>query len=458
MIDPAFVRDHLDEVRAAFSNRGLEADADLEQLATLESRRRRLIPEMEGLKREQNTAGDEVARAKRQGQDATPLFAASKARAQQIRQLEIQLDQTEHQRTALLLTLPNLPHASVPVGRTAEDNQLVRRHGEPPAFDFVPRPHWEIGTALGVLDFERATRMSGARFSVLMGMGARLARALINFMLDLHTREHGYVEVEPPFLVNAAALRGTGNLPKFEQDLFKIAGDWDLYLIPTAEVPLTNLHRDEILDGRLLPLRYTAYTPCFRSEAGSYGADVRGLIRQHQFDKVELVKFSAPELSYDELESLTRNAETVLERLGLPYRHDAAVHGRPGVCRGEDLRHRGVAPEPAGVSRDFLVQQHRGVPGPARVDQVPRRRDRQGRVRAHAERLGPGGRPDADCDSRELPAEGRIGRRARGAETVRRGRQDCEGIEPCPSRAQPALARRSGLGCRCGCSSSRCSR
>ncbi len=320
MIDPAFVRDHLDEVRAAFRNRGLDADADLEQLATLETRRRRLIPEIEGLKREQNAAGDEVARAKRQGQDATPLFAASKARGQQIRQLEIQLDQTEHQRTALLLTLPNLPHASVPVGRTAADNQEVRRHGEPPVFDFDPKPHWDLGVALGVLDFERATRMSGARFSVLMGMGARLARALINFMLDLHTREHGYTEVEPPFLVNAAALRGTGNLPKFEQDLFKIAGDWDLYLIPTAEVPLTNLHRDEILDGRQLPLRYTAYTPCFRSEAGSYGADVRGLIRQHQFDKVELMKFTTPEQSYDELESLRRNAETVLERLELPYR------------------------------------------------------------------------------------------------------------------------------------------
>ncbi len=320
MIDPVFVRDHLDEVRAAFKNRGLEADSDLEQLATLETRRRRLIPEIEGLKREQNAAGDEVARAKRQGQDATPLFAASKARGQHIRQLEIQLDQTEHQRTALLLTLPNLPHASVPVGRTAADNQEVGRHGEPPVFDFEPKPHWDLGTQLGILDFERATRMSGTRFSVLLGMGARLARALINFMLDLHTREHGYVEVEPPFLVNAAALRGTGNLPKFEQDLFKIAGEWDLYLIPTAEVPLTNLHRDEILDGRQLPLRYTAYTPCFRSEAGSYGADVRGLIRQHQFDKVELMKFTTPDQSYDELESLRRNAETVLERLGLAYR------------------------------------------------------------------------------------------------------------------------------------------
>jgi seryl-tRNA synthetase len=320
MIDPTLVRDHLDQVRAGYRHRGLDADSDLEQLATLETRRRRLIPEIEGLKREQNASGDEVARAKRQGQDATHLFAASKARAQQIRQLEIQLDQTEHQRTAILLTLPNLAHASVPIGRTAADNVEVRRHGAPPTFEFEPKPHWALGAALGVLDFERATRMSGTRFSVLMGQGARLARALINFMLDLHTREHGYQEVEPPFLVNAAALRGTGNLPKFEQDLFKIAGDWDLYLIPTAEVPLTNLHRDEILDGRLLPLRYTAYTPCFRSEAGSYGADVRGLIRQHQFDKVELVEFAAPDQSYDELESLTRHAETVLERLGLPYR------------------------------------------------------------------------------------------------------------------------------------------
>jgi seryl-tRNA synthetase len=320
MIDPAFVREHLNEVREAYRNRGLDVDTDLEHLATLETRRRRLIPEIEGLKREQNAAGDEVARAKRQGHDASPLFAANKARAQQIRQLEIQLDQTEAQRSALLMTLPNLPHASVPVGRSAADNQEVRRHGEPRTYGFEPKPHWELGPALGILDFERATRMSGSRFSVLMGMGARLARALINFMLDLHTREHGYVEVEPPFLVNAAALRGTGNLPKFEQDLFKIAGDWDLFLIPTAEVPLTNLHRDEILDGRQLPLRYTAYTPCFRSEAGSYGTDVRGLIRQHQFDKVELVKFTTPDQSYDELESLTRHAETVLERLGLPYR------------------------------------------------------------------------------------------------------------------------------------------
>ena len=230
------------------------------------------------------------------------------------------------------MTLPNLPHASVPIGTSADDNQEVRRHGAPPVFAFEPKPHWDLGPALGILDFERATRMSGARFSVLLGAGARLARALINFMLELHTQEHGYMEVEPPFLVNADALRGTGNLPKFEQDLFKIAGDWDLFLIPTAEVPLTNLHRTEILDGRQLPLRYTAYTPCFRSEAGSHGADVRGLIRQHQFDKVELVKITSPEQSHDELESLVRNAETVLERLGLAYRTVVLCTGDMGFA------------------------------------------------------------------------------------------------------------------------------
>ena len=332
MIDPAYVRDHLDEIRAAYRNRGLSVDAELEQLATLETRRRRLIPEVEGLKREQNAAGDEVARAKRQGKDASGIFAANKARAQQIRQLEIQIDQVEQQRAALLMNLPNLPHASVPIGATAADNTEVRREGTPRTFDFDPKPHFELGPALGILDFERATKMSGSRFAVLMGPGARLARALINFMLDLHTREHGYTEVEPPFLVSSEALRGTGNLPKFEQDLFKIAGDWDLFLIPTAEVPLTNLHRGEIMDGRQLPIRYTAYTPCFRSEAGSYGADVRGLIRQHQFDKVELVKFTTPEESYDELESLTRNAEEVLRRLELPFRTMALSTGDLGFA------------------------------------------------------------------------------------------------------------------------------
>jgi|SRR5678815_1864964 len=320
MLDPLHVRAHLDEVRAGLRNRGLDADAILEPFVALDAKRRELIPRVEGLKREQNAASEEVARAKKQGLDPSAIFAANKARGHQIKQLEAELGEVDQQLADLLMTVPNLPHASVPVGRTAEDNKQVRRHGEPRAFDFEPKPHWEIGPALGILDFERAARMSGSRFAVLMGAGARLARALINFMLELHTREHAYVEVEPPFLVNADALRGTGNLPKFEQDLFKIAGDWDLFLIPTAEVPLTNLYRGEILDGRHLPLRYTAYTPCFRSEAGSYGADVRGLIRQHQFDKVELVKFTTPEQSFDELESLTANAEEVLKRLELPYR------------------------------------------------------------------------------------------------------------------------------------------
>jgi seryl-tRNA synthetase len=320
MLDPAYVRAHLDEVRAGLRNRGLDPETVLAPFTALDAKRREMIPRVEGLKREQNASSEEVARAKKQGLDPSALFAANKARGQQIKQLEAELGDVDQQLADLLMTVPNLPHESVPQGRSADDNKEVRRHGTPRAMDFEPRPHWDLGPALGIIDFERATRMSGARFSVLMGAGARLARALINFMLELHTREHGYTEVEPPFLVNADSLRGTGNLPKFEQDLFKIGGDWDLYLIPTAEVPLTNLYRSEILDGRHLPLRYTAYTPCFRSEAGSYGADVRGLIRQHQFDKVELVKFAAPDQSFDELESLTANAEEVLKRLELPYR------------------------------------------------------------------------------------------------------------------------------------------
>jgi len=319
MLDPSYIRDHIEEVRVGLRNRGLDPDKALEEIATLETARRRVLPELEALKRAQNTSGDEIARAKRQGQDTGPVQEANRARAQQIKQLGFQADSIDHQRSVAVMNLPNLPHASVPVGKTPADNVEVRRVGEPRAFDFIPVPHYDLGPALGILDFERATKLAGARFSVLSGPGARLSRALINFMLDRHTRA-GYREIAPPFLANTATLTGTGNLPKFEQDLFKIAGDWDLYLIPTAEVPLTNLHRGEILDGRLLPIRYTAYTPCFRSEAGSYGQDVRGLIRQHQFDKVELVKLTTPESSYEELESLTADAEDILKQLELPYR------------------------------------------------------------------------------------------------------------------------------------------
>jgi seryl-tRNA synthetase len=320
MLDPTFVRENLQVVRTGLRNRGMDADKALEEIATLEGLRRRLIGEFEGLKREQNTSGDEIARAKRQGQDTGPIQERNRLRAQQIKQLGVQLDSIEHQRESALLVLPNLPHDSVPVGASAADNLVVRTVGEPRAFDFEPQAHWDLGPALGIIDFERGTKISGARFTVLSGMGARLERALINFMLDLHATEHGYREMEPPFMVNSASLVGTGNLPKFEADLFKIAGEWDLYLIPTAEVPLTNLHRGEIIDGRELPIKYTAYTPCFRSEAGSYGQDVRGLIRQHQFDKVELVKFTTPEQSHAELESLVGNAEEVLRRLELPFR------------------------------------------------------------------------------------------------------------------------------------------
>lgn len=330
MLDPIYVRDNAEAVQQGLANRGLDAKAELQQLATFETQRRRLIPAIEGLKREQNATGDQVARAKRQGEEVQHLYEASKQRNQKIKQMEVELEAVERQRTLILETLPNLPHASVPVGKSAADNVVVRTWGDPVALPFEAKAHWDLGPQLGIIDFERATKISGSRFAILMGAGAQLERALINFMLTLHTTEHGYTEVLPPFLVSSSTLYGTGQLPKFEQDLFKIAGDWDLYLIPTAEVPVTNLYRGEILDGRLLPLKFTAYTPCFRSEAGSYGADVRGLIRQHQFDKVELVKFATPETSYAELESLTANAERVLQLLGLPYRTMALCTGDMG--------------------------------------------------------------------------------------------------------------------------------
>jgi len=332
MLDPGLFRDNAAAVRNALQNRGMDLNAELDALTALESDRRRLIPEIEGLKREQNAAGEEAGRAKREGRDITAIQEASRLRGQRVKDLSAQLEAVEEERRRRLLVIPNIPHETVPVGKSAADNQELRRHGTLPSFTFTPQPHWDLGPALGIIDFERGTKIAGARFTALVGPGARLARALINFMLDLHTREHGYTEVEPPFMANTASLTGTGNLPKFEADLFKIAGDWDLYMVPTAEVPLTNMHRDEILDARQLPIRYTAYTPCFRSEAGSYGADVRGLIRQHQFDKVELMAFSAPDASYAELDRLTGNAEEVLKRLGLPFRTIVLCTGDMGFA------------------------------------------------------------------------------------------------------------------------------
>ena len=317
MLDAKFVRDNFEAVQAALQNRGLAFD--LQDLLAADAARRRLLSEVEQLKHRRNTHSEEVGRRKRHGQDASDLIAETKDLGDRIQKLDDEVRACEEQVEAILLTAPNLPHASVPVGRDSSDNVEVRRWGEPRRFEFAPKSHWEIGEALGLVDFERAARMAQARFAVLTGLGARLERALINFMLDLHTKEHGYTEVFPPILVNAAAMTGTGQLPKFGEELFKTK-DEGLYMIPTAEVPVTNLHREEILPPGTLPLSYVAYTPCFRREAGSYGKDTLGLIRQHQFNKVELVKFTEAGRSYEALEQMTRDAEVVLQRLGLPHR------------------------------------------------------------------------------------------------------------------------------------------
>jgi seryl-tRNA synthetase len=317
MLDRTWVRDHLDELEAAMRNR--RAPVDIEAIRRLDAERRKALFEVEALKAKRNAASGDIARLKKEGKDASGLIETMRGAGDRIKELDAQVAATDEALDAILLTIPNLPDPSVPVGASANDNVEVRRFGTPPKFDFQPKAHWDLGTALGILDFEAAARMTGARFAVYKGAGARLERALINFMLDLHTKEHGYLEVLPPFMVNEKAMTGTGNLPKFADDLFRVNA-MGYYLIPTAEVPLTNLHREETLDGSRLPLSYTAWTPCFRSEAGSYGKDVKGLIRQHQFNKVELVKFTTPEQSMEALERLTKDAETVLQRLSLPYR------------------------------------------------------------------------------------------------------------------------------------------
>ena len=321
MLDLAFVRDHLPLVEEKLRQRGMDPFAVLRDFETIDGDRRSAITEAETMKARRNKATEEIARLKKEKSDATTLIDETKELREKIAIAEKRAEALDAQLREVLTGIPNLPDASVPVGKDEHDNAEVRRWGSPPKFDFLPKPHWELGEELGVLDLERAAKISGARFAVYWDLGAKLERALINFMLDLHTREHGYTEVLPPFLVNPESLYGTGNLPKFEADLFKVPhGDKNLYLIPTAEVPVTNLYRDETLDGARLPISLTAYTPCFRSEAGSYGKDVRGIIRQHQFQKVELVKFARPDQSWEEHEKLTRDAERVLQKLGLHYR------------------------------------------------------------------------------------------------------------------------------------------
>jgi seryl-tRNA synthetase len=329
MLDLAFVRDNLELVKQKMRERGL-ADS-LVDFENLDRDRRKFLVEAERGKARRNKVSEEIAALKKQKQDASGRIAEMQQLGGQIAELDEKAKNLDEQLRELLRNIPNVAHASVPAGRGAQDNQEIRRWGEPRKFDFEPKAHWDLGPKLGILDFERAAKISGARFAVYQGMGAKLERALANFMLDVHTREHGYTEVLPPFIVNSASLYGTGQLPKFAGDLFKLEGT-DYWLIPTAEVPVTNLYRDEVLEAEILPVKHCAWTACFRSEAGSYGKDTRGIIRQHQFQKVELVKFCAPETSYDELESLTHDAEVILQRLGLPYRVVVLCTGDTGFA------------------------------------------------------------------------------------------------------------------------------
>ena len=317
MLEAKYIREHLDEVRERLELRG--QSISLNQFVSLDSERRKAIQEWERLRALQKKVSDEVSKRKREEKDASELISEMKKVSQEIKDLDKMVEEKEKALQDFLLLIPNLPHHTVPKGTDSSENAEVRRWGEIPKFDFEPKPHWDLGEELGILDFKSGAKIAGARFTLYWDLGAKLERALINFMLDLHTREHGYREVLPPFMVNRVTMTGTGQLPKFEEELFKVEGT-DYFLIPTAEVPVTNIHQDEVLEEDVLPLYYTAYTPCFRKEAGSYGKDTRGLIRQHQFNKVELVKFVKPEHSYDELEKLLSNAEEVLKRLKLPYR------------------------------------------------------------------------------------------------------------------------------------------
>ena len=317
MLEARYIREHLDEVKERIGLRG--GAVDFERFVSIDAERRKALQEWERLRAVQKKVSDEVSQKKRRGEAASDLISEMKKVSQELKALDGVVEEKEKALQEFLLTVPNIPHPSVPVGTDSADNAEVRRWGKIPSFPFEPKPHWDLGEELGILDFKAGAKIAGARFTLYWDLGAKLERALINFMLDLHTREHGYREVLPPFMVNRVTMTGTGQLPKFEEELFKLEGT-DYFLIPTAEVPVTNIHQDEVLEEEVLPLYYTAYTPCFRKEAGSYGKDTRGLIRQHQFNKVELVKFTKPETSYEELEKLLDNAEEVLRRLRLPYR------------------------------------------------------------------------------------------------------------------------------------------
>ena len=316
MLEIKFVRQNLEEIEKSLANRG--ETADLITFKDCDTRRKSLLLEIENLRHRRNIVSEKIAGMKKNGEDAADLMTEMREVGGRIKTLDLHLTENEEKINQILFGLPNLPHASVPIGKDNSENPVLKKTGTPPDFDFEPLPHWTLGENLKILDFETASKITGARFPLYLGAGAKLERALINFMLDIHTTEHGYKEILPPFMVNRDSMTNTGQLPKFEADLFKLEG-WDYFMVPTAEVPVTNIHKGEILDEDMLPILYTAHTPCFRSEAGSYGKDTRGLIRQHQFNKVELVKFTRPETSYDELETLLNNAEKILKYIGLPY-------------------------------------------------------------------------------------------------------------------------------------------
>lgn len=419
MLDIRWIRSNADEVRQFLANRN--NDMDIGPLLGLDEERRSLLTETEELKARRNEGSRKVGAARAKGEDASAVMEEMRVIGERIRDIDARISEIDGKISDMLLSLPNRPHDSVPVGKDENDNLEVRRWGEPKTFSFEPKPHWDLGEALGIMDFEKGASLAQSRFTVLKGLGARLERALLAFMLDLHTEKHGYLEVQPPFMVNSKTMRGTGQLPKFAEDLYKCEND-DLWLIPTAEVPLTNLHAEEILDEGQLPLYYTAYTPCFRREAGAYGRDVRGMLRQHQFDKVEMVKISSPEASYDELEKMTDNAEEVLRALGIPHRTICLCTGDMGfgasktydveVWLPSQYKYREISS--CSNCEDFQAQEDE--------HQVPSRRRRQAPVRPYPERFGHRHREDPYRRSRELP-EGRRLHRDSGSPRSLHGRR-----------------------------------
>ena len=415
MHDLKFLRQNRDKVEAGIALKG--AKLDLTRFYQIEERRLALLHETEQLKARRNAASDEIAKLKKAGQDAAALILEQRQLGDRVKEMDTELSQLDEESTQLAAWIPQLPHPSVPPGSDATSNQVVRTWGKAPTFDFEPKPHWELATNLGLLDFERSTKISGSGFLLFTGLGARIERALINFMLDFHTEKHGYTEVSPPHVIRRAALFGTGQLPKLEGDMYHIGED-DLFLNPTAEVPVTNIHREEILEAGMVPRYLTAHCASYRREAGAAGRDTRGMVRVHQFDKVELVKIVPPETSYDEHEKLARDVADIFARTAVS--RAAAVQRRHELRGRQVLRLRGLVAGPAGVARVQLVLELRGLPVAPHGHALPPRGRRQGRVPAHAQRLGRGAAAHVRDDPREPSAGRRLGGDPEGAASVPR--------------------------------------